>query len=578
MDREEIISIRFRNNKIKKLNTKNDLELIAHNKILELTDWYTYKSSSEKVNIRIRYFIFKNNIKKEDLLCSVCGKIKKINSSLGIPDFCSVKCSRGQSVEKTKKTCLEKYGVDNPAKTKLSKDKYKETCLRKYGVESYNSTEDSKNKSKETCLEKYGTDSYIKTKDFKDKSKETCLEKYGVDSFNSTKESKDKIKETCLEKYGVDSFSKTEEFKRKVIENTHILNQELFNNKEYIIKNFLDKDQRFMAKEFSKFFNTSEVNSYTKINQLGIKYQKYKGKSLMEKEIIQFIKEIYSGEIITNTRKVISPLELDIFIPEHNLAIEFNGLYFHSYGKNNISDMQGDINYQKNRHLIKTNLCESKNINLLHINEDEWLNSNKQEIWKSIIRNKLKLNTNKIFARKTIIKEVSTTEARIFLDKNHIQGAGAIGKIKLGLYYNNDLVSLMTFGIPRFNKEAQFELIRFCSDLNTSIVGGAQKLFKYFQKNINVENKKIISYANRRFAYIHNNIYKTLGLIEQEKTNPNMFIIDKNNIVWPRQKFQKHKLSKIPDFNFNENLTATQNKIENGYRILWDSGNLKFFK
>ena len=198
-----------------------------------------------------------------------------------------------------------------------------------------------------------------------------------------------------------------------------------------------------------------------------------------EKEIIEFIKEYYQGKIIENSRSIISPYELDIYIPEKNIAIEFNGLLWHSYGKFILDPKQEDLQYQKYRHLLKTKAAEEKNINLLHIFEYEWLDPLKQDIWKSIILYKLGIIKQRYFARKLKIKKVSNKEAKEFLELNHIQGSSS-AKVKLGLYDNDKLISIMTFAKPRFNKNFEYELIRFASLKYSACVGCAQKLFKYF--------------------------------------------------------------------------------------------------
>jgi hypothetical protein len=139
-------------------------------------------------------------------------------------------------------------------------------------------------------------------------------------------------------------------------------------------------------------------------------------------------------------------------IPDYGLAIEYDGLYWHS---------SGDVlTENRDYHLEKTTKCEEKGLNLLHIFENEWQNQSKQQIWKSIIRNKLG-KSNKIYARKCEIREVSNKESVRFLENNHLQGS-ASASIRYGLYHNDALVALMTFGKSRFNKNIDWELIRYC--------------------------------------------------------------------------------------------------------------------
>jgi hydroxymethylpyrimidine pyrophosphatase-like HAD family hydrolase len=157
-----------------------------------------------------------------------------------------------------------------------------------------------------------------------------------------------------------------------------------------------------------------------------------------EKEIVEYIQSLGIKNIITSDRSVIHPYELDIYLPDHNLAIEYNGKWFH------------DETYKdKHYHLMKTNLCNNENIQLIHIFDDEW------EFKKDIVKNRLKhilgLNDKHIYARKCIVKEINTKEAKEFCEQYHIQGYG-VSSVKLGLYYNNELVSVMTFSKPSVSK------------------------------------------------------------------------------------------------------------------------------
>jgi hypothetical protein len=284
-------------------------------------------------------------------------------------------------------------------------------------------------------------------------------------------------------------------------------------------------------------------------------------KSDRENQLSLFISDNYNGELITNTKKFIYPYELDIYIPELKLAFEFNGVYWHN-----------ELNKSKNYHLDKTELCESNDIQLIHIYEDDWLY--KQDIVKSMILNKLNKTPNRIYARKTEIREITDNKlVRDFLEHNHIQGF--IGsKVKLGLFYENELFSLMTFGKRRVamgkksSEGGEYELLRFCSKLNTNVVGGANKLFKYFVKNY--EPKIIITYADRSWS--NGNLYNQLGFELSHKTDPNYYyIID--DIRHHRFNYRKDKLIKE---GYDQNKTEHSIMLDRQIYRIYDSGNLKF--
>ncbi len=284
----------------------------------------------------------------------------------------------------------------------------------------------------------------------------------------------------------------------------------------------------------------------------------YPGQSVSgkEKNILDFIKSIYQDKIIDNSREIISPKELDIFIPEKNLAIEFNGIYWHS-----------EEYKSRNYHTDKTNLCKEKGIQLIHVFEHQW--DNKPEIFKSAIANKLGLST-KIYARKC--KVVELNNVKNFLDNNHLQG-NCGSSIKLGLTYNDELVSVMTFGKPRFNKDHEYELLRFCNKLNTTVIGGASKLLKYFERKYNP--KSIISYANLQWS--NGKVYKNLGFTELSISEPNYWWT-KGGSVLSRYQCQKHKLGVILKDKFNPSLSEKKNMENNGYSRLYDCGNMVFVK
>jgi hypothetical protein len=275
-----------------------------------------------------------------------------------------------------------------------------------------------------------------------------------------------------------------------------------------------------------------------------------------ENEIKNFINSI-GLDYIENSKKIINPLELDIFIPSHNIAFEFDGLYWHS-------ELYKDINY----HLNKTELCEEKGIKLIHIFEDEWIH--KQDIVKSRIKNLLGLSECKIFARKCVIKEVNKDDKKIFLDNNHIQGTVA-SSINLGLYYNDELVSLMTFGKGRIamgGNSEQYELIRFCNKLNTNVVGGASKLLKHFIKNYNPN--EIISYADRRWS--QGGLYDELKFEKVNITKPNYWYIIGNK---RKHRFGFRKSILVKE-GFNENKSEHDIMLERKIYRIYDCGNITY--
>ena len=292
-----------------------------------------------------------------------------------------------------------------------------------------------------------------------------------------------------------------------------------------------------------------------------------------EKELFDFLNKNYDGEILENNRGVIYPKELDIYIPDKQLAIEYCGLYWH-----------GNKQKENNYHLNKTKECLENNIRLIHLFEDEWLNKRK------IVENKLLyiLHCNKkksIYARKCWIKEINTERKNKFLDKYHIQGKDN-SSIKLGLFTYSPkikktiLVSVMTFCKPRKalgqNKESKYdyELSRFVSTYNYNVIGAFSKLFKYFERNYEWEN--IITYADKRWS--EGEVYLVNGWIHEHDSKPNYWYVDNNhgNIRYYRYNFRKNKLKELFPNLYSDNKTEKQIMEEANYYRIYDCGNMVF--
>jgi len=281
-------------------------------------------------------------------------------------------------------------------------------------------------------------------------------------------------------------------------------------------------------------------------------------------DIVDFIKSIYSGEVIVNDRNFLGDgRELDIIVPEKKLAIEFNGIYSHIYRPEEITfSRRKDIQY----HISKTEIVEEKGYQLLHIFSTSW--DQKSEIWKSIIALKLGIIEERIYARNCVIRDVSVHDKRIFLDTNHLQGKDK-SKYKLGLFYKEELVALITFARSRYNKSYEWELVRFAVKKNTVVIGGFTKLLSHFRKNF---NGSIISYADR--TYSKGDVYRNNGFTLLNINKPGYRYVDLNkNIMIHRQVCTKKELLKKCN---KPNLTERQLSKELGLEIIFDCGTLAF--
>lgn len=451
--------------------------------------------------------------------CAVCGKRidyqkGKRNESL----FCSMNCRK---TERGNEIWKSKIQTENPFTRTDVKEKIRQTNLKKYGVEHPSQSELIKEKQKKTMMEKYGVEHNSQLKSFKN----NCLEK-GYDKLCQN-----------LEKNNLTMISPKETY--------HGIHQQ--NSKINIYELRCNKCNKTFEYKFNTSKNLREACPYC--------HPFYRSRG--EEELTKFLSKYVS--LITNDRKELSGYknpELDIFIPNKHIAIEYNGLYWHS-------DNNGKDNHY---HLNKTNECNKRGIRLIHIFEDEWIN--KQRIVKNRLKCILGLSSLSIGARKCEVRTVDKILTKKFIDKYHLQGH-INSSVNLGLFYKNKLVALMTFGKSRFNKKYDWELLRYCTIGDFSIVGGASKLYKEFKRRY---KGSVITYADKRWS--NGNLYRQMGFDEITDSNIAYYYV-KDGVRHSRVKFQKHKLENILE-KFDKELSESENMRINGYHKVYDCGNKVF--
>lgn len=554
-----------------------------------------------------KFYLYINNI-KEIPRCKECNKpVKFIDMVKGWRQFCSKRCMIDckETKEKRKLTTLQKWGVDNPSKSNLIKEKVRETNRKKFGYDFPLQNPEILNDTKSKFIEKWGVDNPSKVEEIKEKRESTFkekwgghpaksemvkqkvksyfLEKFGVENpilLDSIKEKinntnlerfgghpmkldyfKEKSKKINLEKWGEEFYTKTNYYKEKLKIITFENNKNKIDNKNYKLIECLDTEYVIFCNNCESEFNIqrqlylkrerSNEEICTNCNKVT------KSTSKSEKEIYSWITEIYKGEILEN--KKIDGKELDIYIPEFNLGIEFNGLYWHS-----------EFQKTKKYHLDKKIHFKKLNISLFQIWEDDWLY--KKDIIKEMIKNRIGLS-DKIWARKCDVRIIDDNKlVRDFLEKNHIQGFVG-SSIKIGLFNDGNLVSLMTFGKLRISMgqksgEGEWELLRFCNLKGKSVVGGASKILKYFISNFNPN--KIITYSLN--SYSDGNLYNKIGFDFVSETGVNYF--------WCKDKVRNYRFNfrkdKLVSMGYDSNKTEAEIMREIGYFKVWDAGSKRW--
>ncbi len=481
--------------------------------------------------------------------------------------------------EKRKSTLIKKYGVDNVQKIKEIKEKTMNTCNIKYGGTGFSSKELAK-KTKEKIYNKYNTTNIMQSDIGKELFKKSMMFKYGEKITNPlhikkvseyiSKLRKGSISKLKGRKYE-DIFGNDKALKLKQNKSRNNIKEFLPILKEQLTRFDLELQDEYIGAHLKLNFKCKKCNHiFTQIwnaIQQGfdcpICNPRNNGKSKAECELAEYISSLEIS-IERNNRKIIYPKELDIYIPDKKLAIEFNGLYWHS--ENNINNNRDIIDF-KSYHLNKTNECEKQGIQLIHIFEDEWIF--KQDIVKSRLKQILGVNDSlRIHARKCQIKEIDSKTKNEFLEKYHIQGKDN-SVIKLGAFHQNELIAVMTFSHGNISKGSKsidgvWELNRFAINNDYHIPGIASKLLKHFQRNY--EWKQIFSYADRRWS--QGNVYYKLGFELDSITNINYWYIQNY------KRIHRFALRKKPDE--PRDIPEWILRYNEGYSRIWDCGNLKF--
>ncbi len=345
--------------------------------------------------------------------------------------------------------------------------------------------------------------------------------------------------------------------KMKSITNSHLLNKHNITVEEYKIK---FPNSKIVSESTSNIL--SELVKETNIN-----FQPT-WTSKGETEIKEFIEglgfEIYKGK----NRKLLEGKEIDLIIPKLKIAIEYNGLYFHT------EEMGKNSTY----HLNKTLACNQLGYKLIHIFEDEWMTN--RELVKSKLKHILGVSDGiKIGARKTIIKEIIKEDKSYFLDEFHIQGNDK-SDIFYGAYYDNILVGVMTFNSQRNmtkNNDGEYELSRFSTRQGYVISGLSSKMIKQFITDYSP--KSIISFADRRWTTDgNNNMYISLGFELVSILKPTYFYYSSKINRYKRYhkfSFGKNNLKrKYKDIDINKSESDLTKEL--GYSKIWDCGLFKY--
>ena len=413
---------------------------------------------------------------------------------------------------KREETTLKKYGVSHVSHLSDVKSKKKKSLLEHYGVDNPSKSKEIQNKKRDIFLKKYGVDNPMKSDIIKQKFRDNYNAKYGVDNPFQLDVVKDKIKETNNENLGVDYPTQCQDVRDKV-RNT-FMERYGVPYTFMLSKEWIDANDSKPNRDFAELLDNNNITYEREFRCGKYSYDFKVGNTLIE----------------------INPTAT------HNT-------YFSPYGDKCVKD--------KNYHRDKSNLAKENGYNVVHV--FDWDDKIK-------IINLLR-DRDTVYARKCDIQLVDSVECNQYLAIYHLQGKCNNQTIRLGLYYNSQLVSLMTFGKPRYNNRYEYELLRYCASYN--VIGGAEKLFKYFVDNY--KPSSIVSYCDT--SKFSGKVYDTLGF---SKVNDN-----KPSCHWYSVKEDKHitdNLLRMQGYDrlFKENHgKGTSNEeliLARGYLPVYDCG------
>lgn len=416
----------------------------------------------------------------------------------------------------------------------------------------------------QTNQKHYGVINPFQSDSIKQKIKETNLIRYESEHPMQNQNILHKTQETLRERYGVDNLQQHDEFRQRAMAAFHETIAEDPDGKHKVLNTL--RNETFWAdiqagkslKEACQNHNIPYLQTSTQIlkPEFKLRFQSvyHYPKTQKQNDVKNFLK-FFDLDIIFNDRKVIKPLELDIYIPDKQFAIEFNGSLWHSEAM--LSPQQA-----RKKHWTKTQLCREKGIRLFHIFEHTW--DTRQNQIMNFLLSSLGLNEQRIMARKCIISHVPCLE---FLNANHIQKPPKNIIKYFNLEYGGEIVASMT--ASKHHRQINgnpIVLSRLCFSDNTTVQGGSTKLFKAFKKWASEEGfDRILSWSDQ--SWTDGNIYRVLGFQEQRSYGPDYFYWDQKKNEYVSKQSQRKSATGCP-LDLTEREWCLQRKL---FRI-WDCG------
>lgn len=472
--------------------------------------------------------------------CATCGADVGLEMEAQPPrykKFCSEECQResmkvgGSERANLENAITEKYGVANIFQLEEVKQKSRETIKMKYGVDHPMKSEEIKSKTKATYLERTGFSHPAQNPSVRTRMKATWLRIYGVDHPMKTEMVYARLVKTNIERRGV-NHPLSDQLVREKIKATNLL--------RYGVENIINNP---IIRDYVNSFNTNtqyskpEIEICSYLDSLGVVYESGNFSVLRGK--------MFDGRVTTR--------QIDIYCPEYKLAIEFNGLYWHS-----------EKYRYKDYHLEKTMHCEAQGIQLIHIWEDEW--RDKQEVVKSLLKAKLGIGKPLSYARQHTILEGSYRTSKDFLDRFHIQG-GVVATDYIHLVDKTGNIQAVMLFTKRVHG---IELVRFASN---NCHGAFSRLLKYYIARHRGET--VYSFGDRCVVSRLKNVYLNNGFVEKEILPPDYkYVTPDYSLRIHKFNFRKEKFLKL-GYDI-EGKTEDMLSVEAGLGRIWGCGLIRY--
>lgn len=479
--------------------------------------------------------------------CAYCGKefipsssqFTKYNKDNNCKLFCSRYCAgkySGEHTDYTSRTEKMKELFKDKEWVAKRAEKIKQTNLQKYGVENPFQADQFKEKAKQTKKEKYNDINYNN----RDKFFQTCTDK-GIDIYASRPEVGKKVSEAWK--------NKTEEQKQVIKNKLSIANTKAHN--EMTLQKKLEISATLSKSQKKRWENTSDEDKSKILHKV------FSNPNISIKVISKLNKSIAHELNISKFEFPLGKYSYDLY-KEPNILIEINPTYTHNCLN---GTWYGSEPKSKEYHRDKTQYALDNGYKCIQI--FDWDNINKI---KYLLQNK-----QVIYARQLNIKSVSDSECDDFLENYHLQGTCRNQIIRFGLYYKDELIELMTFGKPRYNKNYEWELLRLCTRPEYKVVGGAERLFKHFTDVISPNS--IISYCD--FSKFTGEVYNKLGFIQKGIAIPSKHWCKGSSHITDNL-LRQRGFDQLFGTDYGKGTSNEELMIQHGWLPIYDCGQLTF--